>query len=114
MENLKFIEESGRFEWNAPDNSEGCELQYRINYRNEIATNEIITDDLFYKFPLYFCSSNEIIVTTIIGIEDVDGESVSSIYPISTPGKLTKKILSLEFNKKYPTSDTIISKQFQT
>ncbi|KAK9711926.1 hypothetical protein QE152_g25191 [Popillia japonica] len=97
VENLKFIEESGRFEWNAPDNSEGCELQYRINYRNEIATNEIITDDLFYKFPLYFCSSNEIIVTTIIGIEDVDGESVSSIYPISTPD--LKEVQDLRFDE---------------
>lgn len=84
VRDLRFIEEKGRFEWDAPEDSSRCDLKYSITFNNAIESvdGKTITDK-FYAFDLYSCTNNHITVTTIIGFDNAIGKDVSTLHAIS-------------------------------
>lgn len=84
VQNIKFIQERGRFEWDAPEDSSRCDMKYSISFNNEIESDqvEMITQQ-YYGFDIYSCTNNNITVTTLIGFDNTNGEDASATYRIS-------------------------------
>lgn len=84
VQNIKFIQERGRFEWDAPEDSSRCDMKYSISFNNEIESDqvEMITQQ-YYGFDIYSCTNNHITVTTLIGFDNTNGEDASATYRIS-------------------------------
>lgn len=100
VRDLQFNPELRRFEWLPPHAPEECDLEYNINFSNELIGTESTTPDEFYEFPVYFCSNNWISVTTIITTQ---GDSLVGDYAVGThiegiPGKNISRRSSYIFN----------------
>lgn len=85
---LQFNAISGRFEWQAPDDSEKCQIEYRIDFDNGHISEYISTTNEYFVSSIYPCTHNLISVTTWIGFVGEDGDSASYIHSEPAPGKL--------------------------
>lgn len=90
VQNLEFNLDRRRFEWQTPEDTERCQIQFQIYFTNGQNTYHTSTSQGYFEFPLYPCTQNNINVTTWIGFTEKDGESVSGTHNEAVPGKLAR------------------------
>ncbi|GJQ71921.1 hypothetical protein Trydic_g3030 [Trypoxylus dichotomus] len=104
VENLKFDDKLSRFCWTAPERSKLCNLQYQIQFKNDIIEEESTTSDAFFEILLYPCSTNTITVTTTLGFDDSRSSPVSDTHL----GPVTRKLpIHISTNPKETGAETI-------
>ncbi|GJQ65717.1 hypothetical protein Trydic_g10569, partial [Trypoxylus dichotomus] len=101
VQNVKFenLESNPRFVWDPPDDSDLCDIEYKVEFTNQLSPNgkPEITRDTFFDFTLYHCSDNRItIITSVYNEGDSQSGPVTYAHRGPTPENLEVQNVKFE------------------
>ncbi|KAK9711980.1 hypothetical protein QE152_g25189 [Popillia japonica] len=96
VQNLRYNSDTGFVEWEAPDVPVWCDLEFFIEFSNELEDRQMSTTNTFYDLPVYPCTTNYVNVTTRIVVFDEYAASKSLVHLESVPDDI--QVRDLHFN----------------
>lgn len=70
-----------------------CDLEFFIEFSNELEDRQMSTTNTFYDLPVYPCTTNYVNVTTRIVVFDEYAASKSLVHLESVPGRYLRIII---------------------